>query len=393
MQSPASACRLVFPLLVACLMAMPVTVGCKPSATSGSGTGNGTASGTINGRSGSMRIAWPDAKVLRADQLAMPDVPEAAPDGYREALARALRLDRFRFLRFESYSCGDLQHTLAVFRHEPTAAAGKLADDATAPWCEFVLIPGGSFMMGLTDDQATHLEQMGMGYPDSEMPSHRRDMKPFLIARTITTQRIISAVAKTPSVNWKTTWQPYGLHPDAPASMLTWRESRAIGDTIGLRLPSEAEWEYSARGGSAALFCFGDGTGTVWVDAELSQYAWYFANSGHRTLRPDEQYERFEDWRVAGCKMQAVATLKPNAFGLYDPHGNVWQFCEDLYVSSFAGAPTSGDAWLPANGEGRLIHGGCFDGLVGNAYSASRSGIGEDERSLNTGVRFAATLP
>ncbi|MBV8520848.1 MAG: formylglycine-generating enzyme family protein, partial [Acetobacteraceae bacterium] len=98
------------------------------------------------------------------------------------------------------------------------------------------------------------------------------------------------------------------------------------------RLPSEAEWEYACRAGSTTRFSFGDDM------ARLGEFAWYKDNSGGQT--------------------HPVGQKRPNAFGLYDMHGNVWEWVEDCWRDSYAGAPTDGSPWISGACRDRVLRGG-----------------------------------
>jgi len=123
-----------------------------------------------------------------------------------------------------------------------------------------------------------------------------------------------------------------------------------LGEQSGqaVRLPSESEWECACRAGSDREFCFGDD------EKRLEEYAWYSENSGG--------------------KAHAVGTRRANAWGLYDFHGNVWEWCEDAYHANYKGAPSDGSAWTEggeeAEGGNRLR---IFRGGSVNPYPAENS--------------------
>jgi len=127
--------------------------------------------------------------------------------------------------------------------------------------------------------------------------------------------------------------------PQNPVEAVSWDDavafcqamSRKTGQTV--RLPTEAQWEYACRAGSTTRFCFGD------ADSGLGAYAWYTENSGNQT--------------------HPVGQKKPNDFGLYDMHGNVWEWCADWYADSYANA-NSVDPQGPGSGSARVLRGGCW---------------------------------
>ncbi len=125
-----------------------------------------------------------------------------------------------------------------------------------------------------------------------------------------------------------------------PVEQVSWAEAvefcRRLGAREGktYRLPTEAEWEYACRAGSAAGFSFGDD------DGRLGEFAWYDANAGRRT--------------------HPVGSRKPNAWGLHDMHGNVWEWCADPFREDFPSSGPGEDASGPAVGEFRVLRGGCW---------------------------------
>ncbi len=131
------------------------------------------------------------------------------------------------------------------------------------------------------------------------------------------------------------------------------------------RLPTEAEWEYACRAGTTTTYCFGDSV------SQLDDYAWYMNNSGETT--------------------HAVGLKKPNAFGLYDMHGNVWEWCQDWYGGYPSGALI--DPRGPSGGSNRVGRGGCWGGGAALCRSAFRSSFDPTERSVSFGFRAALNPP
>jgi formylglycine-generating enzyme required for sulfatase activity len=129
------------------------------------------------------------------------------------------------------------------------------------------------------------------------------------------------------------------------------------------RLLSEAEWEYAARAGTRTRFYFGDS------ESDLGQYAWFLSI-----------------WT------QPVGQKQPNAFGLYDMHGNVWEWVEDCWVRSYNGAPNDGSARTTGDCRFRVLRGGSSDDLPRILRSASRVGISSDLRGSVYGFRLGRTL-
>jgi formylglycine-generating enzyme required for sulfatase activity len=131
-----------------------------------------------------------------------------------------------------------------------------------------------------------------------------------------------------------------------------------------VRLPTEAEWEYACRAGTATAYSFGD------ADSALGDYAWYGSNSGNTT--------------------HPVGQKKPNAWGLYDMHGNVWEWCADWYGSYPTGAVT--DPQGAASGTSRVLRGGSWFYNPSDCRSANRNGLTPDFRIINLGLRVVVSV-
>ena len=130
------------------------------------------------------------------------------------------------------------------------------------------------------------------------------------------------------------------------------------------RLPTEAEWEYAVRAGTTTAYSFGDDP------EQLSKYAWYDSNSGGKT--------------------HLVGQLKPNAWGLYDMHGNVWEWVADDWHHNYKTAPNDGRAWIGApRGASRVVRGGSwFNGALG-CRAVIRVSFAPDFRDYALGFRLA----
>ncbi|KOR30647.1 hypothetical protein TI04_04775, partial [Achromatium sp. WMS2] len=132
------------------------------------------------------------------------------------------------------------------------------------------------------------------------------------------------------------------------------------------RLPTEAEWEYACRAGGKGEYCFGDNV------AMLKDYAWYSENSGNQT--------------------HPVGEKLPNAWGLYDIHGNVWEWCQDRWHDNYHGAPTDGSAWESGDSSRRLLRGGSWSYRDGYCRAAFRSLSGLSYSYNGWGFRVACCL-
>ncbi len=198
---------------------------------------------------------------------------------------------------------------------------------------EFVWIKPGMFTMGSTN-----------GEPD-EQPAHQVTIKEgFYLGKYEVTQAQWEAVmGKNPS------WSKE-CGGNCPVDGVSWDDVQKFIDTLNshddqfkYRLPTEAEWEYACRAGTT-----GDYAGP------LKEMAWYSENSGNT--------------------IHAVGLKHPNAWGLADMHGNVWEWCEDWYHDDYDGAPTDGSAWLRGEDlKTRVLRGGSWTSDAAYEHSANRS--------------------
>ena len=152
-----------------------------------------------------------------------------------------------------------------------------------------------------------------------------------------------------------------------PVESINWSEAKKFCQKLSersgykVRLPTEAEWEYAARGGTTTEYSFGDD------QSQLGEYAWFSGNAGSQT--------------------HPVGQKKPNPFGLYDMHGNVWEWVEDHWHDNYEGAPTDGSAWLTGgNSALRVLRGGSW-GNLNLSRSAIRNDVHPDNRYNDIGFR------
>ncbi len=152
--------------------------------------------------------------------------------------------------------------------------------------------------------------------------------------------------------------------PRQPVVGVSWLEAKAYASWAGLHLPSEAQWEYACRAGSKTRYCTGDSEG------DLNRTGWYNKNSGDR-LHP-------------------VGEKEPNAFGLYDMHGNVSEWVEDDNHKDYNNAPLDGSARIDnPRDTGRMLRGGAWDDTARDCRAASRVGGVSGFPNINSGFRVA----
>ena len=222
---------------------------------------------------------------------------------------------------------------------------------------EFVLIPAGSFLMG--DPKAE-------GYFAEVKRPHRVNItRPFYLGKYEVTQEQWERVMGSNPSRFK--------GRDNPVESVSWNDAQEFVRRLNAmeghrryRLPTEAEWEYAARAGSTTAYSFGDDAG------ELGDYGWYEANSGKGT--------------------HPVGQLRPNAWGLYDMHGNVWEWVNDWYDAKYyAYSRKTDNPGGPNFGESRAGRGGSLGDWAVFCRSSERGGSRPDHRTKNGGFRLALT--
>jgi len=205
---------------------------------------------------------------------------------------------------------------------------------------KLVLVPAGEFLMGSPDSDRNAYED--------ERPQHPvKITRPFYLGVTEVTQEQYERVMdENPS--------KFEGDPQRPVETVRWKDAvefcRRLSEKEGktYRLPTECQWEYACRAGSTTRWCFGDSA------EQLPDYAWYAANLV-RTSRP-------------------VGQKKPNAWGLYDMHGNLWEWCSDWYDRDYYRNSPRNDPAGPSSsaGLGHVVRGGCWSNLPRNCRSAVR---------------------
>jgi formylglycine-generating enzyme required for sulfatase activity len=214
------------------------------------------------------------------------------------------------------------------------------------PGMTFALIPAGAFTMGSPANEE--------GRDDDESPQHRVTLNSFYIMTTEVTQSQWQAVmGSNPS---------YFKGDNLPVEQVSWNDVQEFIKKLnqrdpgkGYRLPSEAEWEYSCRAGTTTRFYTGN------AEADLARAGWYDGNSGSKT--------------------HAVGQKTPNAWDLYDMHGNVWEWCQDWYHDSYNGAPVDGRAWETPSETFRVLRGGSWGINVRICRSSFRFRYEPDNRN------------
>lgn len=235
---------------------------------------------------------------------------------------------------------------------QPKPQPGDIVQDGD-DYPKLVVLPGGSFEMGSND------------YVD-EQPVHTVCIREFAMGKYPVTQaQWMKVMGNNPS---------YFTGDDRlPVENVSWDDAQAFIHKLNqltghtYYLPSEAESEYACRAGGTVEYCFGSNK------RQLSQYAWYRSNSNDQT--------------------QPVGEKKPNAFGLHDMHGNVWEWCEDAWHGNYQGAPEDGRAWRDGgNQEYRVLRGSSWADDPKYLRSSNRNRNTASTKYGNIGFRVARVL-
>jgi len=258
-------------------------------------------------------------------------------------------------------SCGRGESSARKRDQQSALAAPKPGDLDTVDlggWVkmELVWVPAGSFQMGSPSPEQGRFENEG--------PVHTVELDGFWMGKYEVTQEQYQAVTGKNPRNFKGAKNPVEQvswnHATEFCRKLTDKVGRASSPARSFRLPTEAEWEYACRAGSTTRFCFGDS------DGGLDEYAWYDGNSGSKT--------------------HPVGEKKANEWGLYDMHGNVWEWCGDWYAAEY-GAGSAKNPQGPSSGVGRVLRGGGWYSLSPRGCRSAARG-GGDPAGGNSGGGF-----
>ena len=227
---------------------------------------------------------------------------------------------------------------------------------------EMVAIPGGKFLMGSPEGEGN----------DREKPQHQVTIQPFYMGKYPVTQAQWEMVSRLPEVKIDLRSKPSHFKgANLPVENVSWHDAQEFCARISkatgklYRLPGEAEWEYACRANTTTLYYFGD---TITTDL----------------VNHNNKYGQTTD----------VGKFPPNAFGLYDMHGNVWEWCEDGWHENYINAPTwpnNNIPWISQSDNKRMLRGGQWYLNPSYCRSASRSYNNGDRRNKDNGFRLVVS--
>jgi formylglycine-generating enzyme required for sulfatase activity len=266
---------------------------------------------------------------------------------------------------------------------------------------EMVAVPGGKYAMGTEDSEIERLcKKYGKDWFKSEKPQHEVTVQPFFMGKYPVTQAQWRAIASLPKIERELEPEPSNFKgDDRPVEQVSWydaiefckRLSKATGRDY--RLPSEAEWEYACR----ALSVNSEQSSVSSESSQNSAYPpFYFGETITGELANYNATYTYADEPKGKYRKQTtpVGQFPANAFGLYDMHGNVWEWCEDDWHDNYEGAPTDGRAWLSRNdnrSHSQMLRGGSWSYFPVTCRSADRRDDDPDYRDFNLGLRVVAS--
>lgn len=280
----------------------------------------------------------------------------------------------------------------------PAKPGETFKDCDTCP--EMVMVPAGAFQMGSPSYEE--------GRDDNEGPVRTVTIpRDFAVGKYEVTKAefaaFVSATGYTSASDCHTyedekfekrsgrSWRDPGFRQSErdPALCVSWDGARAFAEWLSrrtgksYRLLTEAEWEYAARAGTMTARSWGSDSASACGYANVHDITSKTVNDGYT-------------WTNHACddgvaQTAAVGSYEANAFGLHDMLGNVWEWTEDCWNESFAGAPTDGSAWTSGNCERHPIRGGSWDFRPSGVRSANRNWGGYAYQSHNVGFRVART--
>jgi len=235
-------------------------------------------------------------------------------------------------------------------------------DDISDLNFEWIDISPGTFWMGSNWEDNPENPDKGKGWSEEEQPVHQVTIsKDFQMLKYEVTQLQWKAVTDSTS--------NYFSEDDNPVELVTWNDCQSFISKLNeldsdytYRLPTEAEWEYACRAGTNTRYSFGNNS------AELGDYAWYTNNSNGKT--------------------HPIGEKKSNAWGLYDMHGNVKEWCQDWYEIDYYESSPSVDPQGPTSGSYRVNRGGSIFTFGEHCSSTSRSRCIPDEVGDGFGLRL-----
>ncbi|HXG65640.1 MAG TPA: bifunctional serine/threonine-protein kinase/formylglycine-generating enzyme family protein, partial [Blastocatellia bacterium] len=299
---------------------------------------------------------------------AMSPVPKALASGSDFEHAQIPPVTTFNFETFMVDAAGK------VTKRAQSKAEGFAEDLGDGVTMEMVFVPGGNFAMGSPETEVERRKEEG--------PQHQVEVPSFFMGKYEVTQAQWRAVATLPKVKLDLNPNPSELQGDnLPVERVSWEEASEFCERLAKKtgrayaLPSEAQWEYACRAGTTTPFHFG-----ATLTPQIANY--------------DERspYASAPEGAFRSETMPVGSFRAANAFGLYDMHGNVWEWCRDVWHENYNGAPADASAWLTGGDQQeRVLRGGSWINAAKNCRSAVRNSDLPTAKYPNTGFRVVLT--
>ncbi|MFM2026499.1 MAG: hypothetical protein RLZZ339_1216 [Cyanobacteriota bacterium] len=315
-----------------------------------------------------------------------PPIPQPSPPPLKTSIFDVATIEiletrtfEFTLATIERQSQSRFEREKWVIKKEKRQAEGIVEKLAEGVELELMEIPGGTFMMGTEDEEIERLvKKFGWDGFRREKPSHRVTVSSFYMGRYPITQAQWQAIAATAKIDIDLKTNPSRFKGDElPVESVNWYQATEFCKRLSretkreYRLPSEAEWEYACRAGTTTAFHFGET-----ITADLANY------QGTETYA-DEPKGKYRGKTTPVGYFQVA-----NAFGLYDMHGNVWEWCADTWHDNYHVAPTDGSAWIENGNDNRSpLRGGSWFNHPYYCLSASRVDAHLPAYDSNVGFR------
>ncbi len=308
----------------------------------------------------------------------------------KEQEERWANIDEQELILAQKYGWGRIRsrtQTEVVINESKGKAVGYV--DRMSPTVKFnmIAIPSGKFLMGAPEEE--------LNSDSDERPQHWVTVPEFWMGQSPVTQTQWRAVAELPQVKMELKENPSRFQGvNLPVEQVSWDETIEFCDRLSIAtgrtycLPSEAQWEYACRAGTTTPFYFGET-----IDAELANYD-----------AKDKRHGRYGRgrWGEYQEKTMPVGNFPANGYGLYDMHGNVWEWCADDWHGNYEGVPTDSSVWKNASNDSgsgpgsnprKVVRGGSWFNDPRRCRSASRNDHAVGSRFGNCGFRVVVVVP
>jgi formylglycine-generating enzyme required for sulfatase activity len=288
----------------------------------------------------------------QSQSSSIPTAPEPVrqSEGNRSSTPKPSQENGLKVFNFEIVEVNAKGEQIKKESKQSQYFSQDLGNDITL---EMVAIPGGTFTMGTEDEEIERLvKKFDWQYFSREKPQHQVTLPSFYMGKYPITQAQWQAIAATAKIDIDLETNPSNFTGnELPVERVTWYQATEFCKRLSretkqeYRLPSEAEWEYACRAGTTTPFYFGET-----ITGKLANYD----ASNTYADEPKGEYRK---------ETTPVGQFPPNAFGLYDMHGNVWEWCADTWHDNYDGAPRDGSVWTKNGNDNRSpLRGGSWYG-------------------------------